>query len=92
MIPIVIIKYQLLFHVPIKTAPRISNIDPRMQAWKRVSTLAPTDVPNELATSLAPIPKARAKETMKPTMTIHNHSDGMSTMLWLWWWWWWWWR
>ena len=59
-------------HLPINTAPRVSKMDPNIQAFLRVSTLAPTDDPNELATSLAPIPKARTKAMINDTTTIHT--------------------
>ena len=52
---------------------------PRMQALTRVRTFDPTEVPKELATSLAPIPKARRKETMKPRITIQSQSSGIDT-------------
>jgi len=56
---------------PSKTAPRISNMQARTNAWRSVSTLAPTEVPNEFATSFAPIPNARINAIMKPTTNIH---------------------
>ncbi len=40
-----------------------------MQACLSERTLDPTLVPIEFATSFAPIPKARMKETMNPTTT-----------------------
>ena len=43
---------------PAKKAPRNSNTAAIKIACLIVSALAPTDVPMELATSLAPIPKA----------------------------------
>ncbi|CAG7827915.1 unnamed protein product, partial [Allacma fusca] len=48
------------------------------QADFKVRTRDPTDVPKELATSLAPIPKARTKETMKPRMRMTVASEEMS--------------
>lgn len=45
-----------------------------------IRTLAPTEVPNELATSFAPTPKARTKATINPSTTIHITSDGSSNM------------
>ena len=53
------------------TAPAISKIVAKMQAWNIVSTPAPTLVPKLFATSLAPIPNAKIKATMNPTTTIH---------------------
>lgn len=42
-----------------------------MKACRRVRTRDPTDVPNELATSLAPMPKAKTNAMTKPMTTIH---------------------
>ncbi|TMW45351.1 hypothetical protein DOY81_009568 [Sarcophaga bullata] len=47
----------------------------RRQAWRMVKTPEPTLVPNELATSFAPMPKANKKAMRKPNTTIHNNSD-----------------
>ena len=87
--------------LPMSTAPRTSKTVPRMQACASVRTPAPTDDPKELATSFAPMPKARTKATMKPTTTIHSHSSGMphrhgdaeaggggGGSSWWWWFWW----
>ena len=52
--------------------PSISKMVARIHACLRVSTLEPTLVPNELATSLAPIPNARTKAIMKPAITSQN--------------------
>ena len=49
-------------------APKTSKIVARMQALRSVRTPEPTEVPKEFATSLAPTPKARMKDTMKPAM------------------------
>lgn len=38
-------------------------------------------IPNELATSLAPIPKARMNAIMKPTMTIHKTEASIGSMI-----------
>ena len=54
---------------------------PRIQACLRVRTLAPTDVPKEFATSLAPIAKDRMKAMIKPTITIHRYSSGIRDIL-----------
>ena len=60
--------------------PAISKMVARMQACRMVRTLDPTEVPNVLATSLAPTPKARIKDTMNPATTIHRTSgDAIST-------------
>ena len=56
-------------------------MEARIQACRNVSTLAPTDVPKELATSLAPMPNAKMKEMMKPSTIIHIWSDSMATMV-----------
>ena len=55
-------------------APRTSKMVPRMHACLMVNTLDPIEVPKELATSLAPSPKARKKAMIKPTTTIHSQS------------------
>ena len=60
------------------TAPNVSNIDASMQACRKVSTFAPTDVPKVLATSFAPNPKARMKAIISPTITIHKYSSPIS--------------
>lgn len=60
-------------HLPIRTAPEISQKVASQQAWRRVSTFEPTLVPNELATSLAPMPNAKMKAITKPTTTSHNN-------------------
>jgi hypothetical protein len=57
---------------PISTAPATSQNVARKQACLIVSTPEPTLVPNELATSFAPIPNARMKAMIKPMMTSHN--------------------
>lgn len=54
-----------------RIAPAISKTVAKQHAWTMVRTLDPTLVPNELATSLAPIPKARIKAIIKPTTTSH---------------------
>jgi len=51
-------------YLPIRTAPAISTTDAMLQACLTVSTFDPTEVPNELATSLAPRPKANTNATM----------------------------
>jgi hypothetical protein len=52
--------------------PSISNIVANMHACLRVKTLEPTLVPNELATSFAPIPKANINAIMNPQITSQN--------------------
>ena len=59
-------------YLPTNMAPSTSNIVPRIHACLIVNTLAPTEVPNAFATSLAPNPNANTNAMMKPTMTIHN--------------------
>lgn len=61
-------------YLPTRTAPAISKMVAKMQACLNVRTLEPTDVPNELATSLAPKPNAKRNETMKATIRIHSTS------------------
>ncbi|KAI8429817.1 hypothetical protein MSG28_000331 [Choristoneura fumiferana] len=55
-------------------APAISKMVARTHACVRVSTLEPTLVPKELATSFAPIPNANTKATTKPASTIQSIS------------------
>ena len=62
-------------NLPINTAPAISNTVAKMQACLTVSTFDPTEVPNELATSLAPIPNAKTNAVRKPRTTSHSTSD-----------------
>ena len=56
---------------PSRTAPRVSTTDATTQAWRSVRTPEPTDVPNVLATSFAPMPMASTNAMTKPTTTIH---------------------
>lgn len=58
--------------VPIRTAPAISKNVANQHACTMVSTLDPTLVPNELATSLAPIPNAKTNAMIKPKIISHN--------------------
>jgi len=60
---------------PIRTAPATSNILAIIHACFNVSTFDPTDVPNEFATSLAPMPKAKTNAKIKPTTTTHTYSE-----------------
>lgn len=69
--------------IPIRTAPAISNMVARIQAWVRVRTLEPTLVPNELATSLAPMPKASTNATRNPQTTSHNKSSSYGSIAFL---------
>jgi hypothetical protein len=55
---------------PSRNAPRNSNTDAIMIAWTRRKLLDPTEVPNALATSLAPRPYAAPKAKMPPAITI----------------------
>jgi hypothetical protein len=57
--------------LPMRIAPAISKTVAKQHAWNMVSTLDPTLVPNEFATSLAPMPKAKIKAITKPTTTSH---------------------
>lgn len=66
---------QNLNHSPIKTAPAISKTVAKTQACLMVKTPDPTLVPNELATSLAPIPKAKINAIINPRITIQRISD-----------------
>lgn len=58
--------------IPKVMAPRISKIVAKMHACRRETTLDPTEVPKELATSLAPTAKDRMKAMMKATIRIHK--------------------
>ena len=53
----------------------------RIQAWRIVSTLEPTEVPKLLATSLAPTPKAKKNDTTNPTVTIHIRSGSIGIVV-----------
>lgn len=70
-----------MYYLPISTAPEISHTVANMQACLMVSTPEPTLVPNELATSLAPMPKAKTNAIRKPTTTIHNNSGENGSMM-----------
>lgn len=66
--------------------PAISAKVAMTQAWRSVTTLAPTLVPNTLATSFAPTPNANTKAKKNPTIMIHKvdacHSDsGVSSIV-----------
>lgn len=52
-----------------------------MHAFRRVSTREPTEVPKELATSLAPTPKAKMKEMMKPAIVKGSSSSDQGSMV-----------
>ena len=64
--------FKLYQDLPISTDPAISNTVARQHACLIVSTFDPTLVPNELATSLAPIPNAKTKAITNPKMIIHK--------------------
>jgi len=51
-------------YLPIRTDPAISATVAIIQACLTVRTFDPTEVPKELATSLAPRPKANISATM----------------------------
>lgn len=68
-------------YLPIRIAPKTSKIVARMQAARSVRTPEPTEVPKELATSLAPTPKARMKDTMKPATTKGYSSSENGSMM-----------
>ena len=74
-IHVINVKLFFVICLPISTAPRSSKKLPSMQACRNVRTLAPNAVPNELATSLAPMAKERTKAMMKPTTIIHRTSS-----------------
>ena len=57
---------------PINTAPANSKMLAIIQACNKVNTLAPTDVPNEFATSFAPIPNANIKANINPRISSHK--------------------
>lgn len=55
-------------------APVTSQNVASQHAARIVKTPDPTLVPNELATSFAPIPNAKMNAITKPTITIHKTS------------------
>ena len=55
---------------PSSRAPENSHTAATMMAWGMVRALAPTDDANELATSLAPMPKAHTNEKMHDSAKI----------------------
>lgn len=65
---------QIHWHSPIRIAPVISQMVAKMQADRMVRTPEPTLVPNELATSFAPIPNDSTNAITKPIIMIHNES------------------
>lgn len=56
-------------------APDISQMVAIKQADRIERTPEPTLVPNEFATSFAPMPNAKINAITKPTITIHRTSD-----------------
>merc|ERR1719228_52477 len=56
---------------PKPIAPANSKIPAMTVACFKLMALAPTEVENALATSLAPIPHAIAKQTKPPVTTSH---------------------
>jgi hypothetical protein len=59
-------------NLPINIEPSISKIVARIHACFRVKTFEPTLVPNEFATSLAPIPNAKTNAITNPQITSQN--------------------
>lgn len=59
-------------NIPTRIAPDISQTVANKQAVRIEITPEPTLVPNELATSLAPMPNARIKAITKPKITIQR--------------------
>lgn len=68
-------------YLPINTDPAISKIVAKMQAWTIVRTFDPTLVPNEFATSLAPMPNAKMKAMIKDTTIIHNIAEEYGSII-----------
>lgn len=62
-------------HLPMSIAPVISQNVASQQAARMERTPEPTLVPNEFATSLAPIPNARINAMMNPKITIKSSSE-----------------
>ncbi|CAF2350936.1 unnamed protein product [Rotaria sp. Silwood2] len=60
------------FKIPIKIDPSISNIAVRIHTCFNINTLLSTLVPNELATSFAPIPNANIDATKKSKINTYN--------------------
>lgn len=56
-------------------APDISQTVAIQQAVRIESTPEPTLVPNEFATSFAPMPNAKMNAITKPKITIHRSSS-----------------
>lgn len=69
----------LKYNLPIKMAPDISQKVANQQAVRIESTPDPTLVPNEFATSFAPIPNAKMNAIIKPKITIHKISGEYSS-------------
>lgn len=59
-------------YLPIRMAPATSQNVANQHAWRIVNTPEPTLVPNEFATSFAPIPNARMNAIIKPMITSHK--------------------
>jgi len=57
---------------PSRIAPETSQTVANQHACLIVNTPEPTLVPNELATSLAPMPNAKMKAMTKPKTTSHR--------------------
>lgn len=67
-------KYYRCESIPRRMAPRISKIVASIHACRNVRTLDPTEVPNEFATSFAPIPNAKKNAMIKVTIMIQRTS------------------
>lgn len=63
-----------------RTAPAISKTVASKHACVKVNTFDPTLVPNELATSLAPIPNANINATTNPHITNQNNSSAYGSI------------
>lgn len=59
-------------YVPTKMAPDISQTVANQQAVRIERTPEPTLVPNEFATSFAPMPNAKMNAITKPKIIIHK--------------------
>mmetsp|Transcript_73226 Transcript_73226/g.218475 ORF Transcript_73226/g.218475 Transcript_73226/m.218475 type:complete len:217 (+) Transcript_73226:94-744(+) len=63
---------------PRRVAPRNSAAPPRRQALRSPMAPDPTLVPQELAASLPPMPKAMVIPTRAPSITIHTSPSGFA--------------
>lgn len=67
--------------LPKSAAPDISKIVAKKHACRMVKTPEPTEVPKELATSLAPTPKARKKAIIQEKTTMAITVESISSMM-----------